>query len=368
LDNKGINLTNEKKLVLWFGSDYAGCGFLRTVFPNDLLNATYSREIALGKYEGIVSSRFFIDKVILKSVKAIHFQRQLLDNQIRFIELLWKLKKDNPTILDYKIIYDTDDLFSEIPKYNYCAQFVTPDKIDLPSNIQRIKNSVDLVTTSTRPLLKKIKELGDINQCKFEVVPNYIPKHIYGTYNHKPKNVKPRILWAGSTTHYCSNHKGDFEPIYDLVKNTVDEFDWVFFGIRKLSGWIEEFKGKVKIMKWTSILEYPSEIKKVNADFGVAPLIENSFNESKSNIKFLDYASSDLVAMCSNVEAYRHDAKEFITGDWKQDRSRILEIFNNDELRQEILEKQRRTLSKYWLENNIDHYLSILGIKTGGDK
>jgi hypothetical protein len=353
----------DKKFVMWFVSDFAGCGFLRSLLPNELLNSVYGRK---QKYEGLATNHFILDKNALKSAKAIHFQRQVLPHQIDFIELFRRIRNENPDTLTYKLIYDMDDLFTEIPTYNYCYPKFLPNVLDINGSIQRIKNSVDVMTFSTYPLKKKIMEIGENKDCKFEVVPNFLPRYVYGGNAIKIKNLKPRIVWAGSSTHLATNNKGDFEPIYELLKNTCDEFEWIFCGLKKLQGWMLEFDGKIKLMPWVSLLDLPYKLKELNADFGVAPLLDNNFNRSKSNIKLLDYCSAGIIAICSKVKPYEEESKVFLYGKWEEDRKQILDIFNSEQKKEEILTKQRRLLERYWLENNLDTYVKLFDLNIGG--
>jgi len=350
----------ENNLVLWYLSDFAGCGYLRSIFPNDILNSSYGRK---EQYAGVASNYFITDKNVFSKAKAIHFQRQITPQQVQFIELFRKLRDDNPTILKYKIIYDLDDLYTEIPPYNYCwDKFIKQDVLD---GFEKIKHYVDIFTTSTYFLKKKIMELGP-GACKMEVMPNYIPRYIYGGNVIKTKNEKPRIAWAGSETHFNWVDMGDFKPIYDLVKNTWQEFDWMFLGIRKFQGWMEEFQGKVKNVPWTSLFDFPRKLKDINADFGVAPLIDNNFNRAKSNIKCLDYWSADIIPICSNLNPYSETADLFFSGDWKVDRDMIWDIFNSTEKTESIIKRQKRKLEKYWLENHMEDYLELFDFKKVG--
>ncbi len=84
--------------------------------------------------------------------------------------------------------------------------------------------------------------------------------------------------------------------------------------------------------------------KELNIDFGMAPLINNIFNNAKSNIKYLDYVTSDIVTIGSREEPYKN-IEVYIKNDWREDKEQILNIFNNDDLRKDILKKQNEFVS-----------------------
>ena len=251
-------------------------------------------------------------------------------------------------------------MFGYIPSYNGASKYYNQPAIQ--ENIKLITNLVDIFTVSTYDLKKEIESLG--GSCKVKIVPNYVPKFLYRPYEVPlPKNEKPKIVWAGSNTHFSNIEQGDFEIIYDLITNTLDEFDWVLMGMSQIPQWLNHIKGKVQFVNWIkSFNEFPSALRNINADFGVAPLLDNRFNRCKSNIKLLDYCSADTIAICSKVAPYKKEAQVFFSGDWKADRDKIIELHNDKAQKTKILNKQRRLLEKYYLENNVSKYKDLLNI------
>ena len=345
----------ESKLTLWFSSDFGGCGHIRSLWVNDALNSYYGSKKL---YEGLASSRFIVDANILKNSKIYHFQRQITDGQLDYIKFIYKYRNENHK--DGLIFYDLDDRVSDIPEYNYARRFFnTPN---LAKNLLTILDIADIITVSTQEMADWVKSYKA--KSKVIVVPNYVPKTIYKPYDFvKSKNDKPRIIWAGSANHYSETDKGDFEPIFDLINNTVTEFDWYMVGIRKFPSWLKHLEGKINLVPWNPMVAFPSALKSLNGDFGFAPLVQNIFNEAKSNIKLLDYWSADLVTMTSKMKPYIKDNDLFFSGDWKNDREVILNIFNDETLKNNIIKKQNIKLSKYWLEDNLNLYMDMFNLK-----
>jgi len=355
--------TNKQKaitpcLTIHYVADHSGCGAIRTIFPNDILNSTYGQS---KKYEGIVSSRFFIDQNLLANAKVIRFQRQITNDQLKFIELIRQIRDKNN--LPYKIIYDVDDLYTNVPNYNAASKFYNQPFIK--ENVSKVVNLVDIFTVTTYELKKEIETFK--GTCKVKVIPNYVPKYIYRPTKEiiKKENNKPTVLWAGSATHFSLHDQGDFSLILDLIKNTTKEFDWLIMGISKdhIPYWFKDIAPKVKIINWMrSIQSFPSFLKELNADFGLAPLLNNPFNKCKSNIKCLDYASADILSICSNIVTYKDDSKVFLQDDWKEDRDQIIDIFQNKQKKEEIINKQNKMLDKYYLETKgISKYKELFG-------
>lgn len=348
---------NESNLIIWFPSDFGGCGHLRSLWINESLNSYFGSK---KKYEGMTSSRFIVDKNILIYAKAFHFQRQITKNQLDYIKFVIKFRDDNLKGKNVPVIYDCDDRFFDIPDFNYAKQFFNTE--ELKKNFIEIVNIVDIITVSTDEMADWIKSLN--GKSKIKVVPNFVPKYVYRPYDFvKKQNEKPRVIWAGSANHYSESNMGDFSVIYDLIVNTINDFDWTLVGIRNIPKWLNNVANKITTATWSPIVGFPNKLKSLNGDFGIAPLIPDIFNEAKSNIKLLDYWSADLVTITSRMKPYEKENELFFTGDWKLDRDLILNIFNNKETMQSFIQKQHKTLNKYWLEDNLKIYMDLFNLK-----
>lgn len=348
-------MADDSKLILWFTSDFGGCGHLRSIWINEALNSYFgSRKF----YEGITTSRFIVDTNILKQAKIYHFQRQITDGQLDYMKFIRKYRDENHK--DGIIIYDLDDRISDIPEFNYARQFFHNEH--LLNNLKTIFDLVDIVTVSTDEMADWVKSYK--GKARIKVVPNLVPKSIYRPYDFiRIKNAKPRIVWAGSANHFSETDKGDFEVIYDLINNTIDEFDWVLSGVRKVPAWLSHIEKKIQTTPWTPIVNFPMVLKSLNADFAVAPLLQNIFNEAKSNIKLLDYWSADLITITSKMKPYAKENDYFFSGDWKADRELIINIFNDEDKKKAIIKRQNERLNKYYLENNLNIYMDMFNLK-----
>jgi len=230
------------------------------------------------------------------------------------------------------------------------------------NNLKTIFDLVDIVTVSTEEMADWVRSY----KCKGKVVvvPNFVPKSIYKPYEISKKvNDKPHVVWAGSGNHYSDKDKGDFEVIYDLINNTIDEFKWTLLGVRTLPSWLSHLDKKINLVPWSPIVGFPMTLKSLNADFGLAPLAQNIFNEAKSNIKLIDYWSADLVTITSKMKPYSKENENFFSGDWKVDRELIINIFNDDEKRKGIIKRQNEKLNRYWLEDNLYRYMDMFKFK-----
>lgn len=187
-------------------------------------------------------------------------------------------------------VYVLDDLITGLDKTNPFKQNI-PD--DAWGRLRYILQFCDRMVVSTTHLAETYQHLiKDI-----VVVPNRLEQ---GKWRHlksqKRTGNKPRIGWAGGTTH-----QGDLLLLEEIIRRTRDEADWVFFGmcpdeIRLL---LKEFH---PIVEFES---YPAHLASLNFDIAVAPLATTQFNRGKSNLRLLEYGILGIPVVCTDIEPYR---------------------------------------------------------------
>ncbi len=110
--------------------------------------------------------------------------------------------------------------------------------------------------------------------------------------------MKPRVGWAGSVSH-----DGDLAIIFDVVKATAKEVDWVFMGMcpEPIKPYIAEFDPGVSLDK------YPARLASLDLDLAVAPLEDVPFNHGKSHLRLLEYGVLGFPVICTDITPYRGD-------------------------------------------------------------
>ncbi len=134
--------------------------------------------------------------------------------------------------------------------------------------------------------------------CKSWIVPNYIDETVWGKLqSQRNVSTKPRVGWAGA-----QQHLGDLQLLEAVVRETASEVDWVFFGMCP-----ESILPLVKEVHDPVLFEaYPEKLATLNLDLAVAPLERNKFNESKSNLRLLEYGILGWPVIASDVEPYQN--------------------------------------------------------------
>ena len=285
-------------------ADYSGCGFWRILWPEQFINAE-----GLGCSTSLTAMIF--DPRWYTGVKSVKVQRQASNDQKEFIKHLKNIQREH----GFKIIYEVDDVVfrEDIPDYNKFKFAFDNDEIR--NNCIEIINMCDEVTV-TCDYMRKLyqKRTG---KKEITVIPNFVPYgwmgHQYNKqqiwHNYDKNKRRPRVLYTGSGAHYDVDNKNggidDFSHVLDVVRNTIDKYQWVFVGAfpPPLAHYVQS--GQIEFHQWQSLNNYPSFIASLNAQVMIAPLQDNSFNNSKSDIKFIEACVLGLPCLVQDMDTYK---------------------------------------------------------------
>lgn len=285
-------------------ADYSGCGFWRILWPELLINS-----------EGYGCSQsqtaMIFDPRWYTGVKCVKVQRQASNDQKEFIKYLKTVQQDH----GFKIVYEVDDVVfrEDIPDYNKFKFAFDNDEIR--NNCIEIINMCDEVTVTCDYMRKLYQERT--GKKEITVIPNFVPYHWMGHYynkqqiwnNYDKNKKKPRVLYTGSGAHYDVDNKNggidDFSHVLDVVRNTIDKYQWVFVGAFPPALTPHVQSGKIEFHPWQSLNKYPAFIANLGAQVMIAPLQDNSFNNSKSDIKFIEACVLGLPCLVQDMETYK---------------------------------------------------------------
>jgi glycosyltransferase involved in cell wall biosynthesis len=342
----------EPKSIIVYPSDKNGCGFYRTFIPLRYMCVKYP-EYHLSEFYA-----YHFDLNYVRRAAYIRFQRQVTQKQK---ELMMQYRYQiNKCGSKAKMVYELDDLVHGIAANNILAyQFYTPSR---KNNLVDIFRMMDTVTFSTGFLKEYYQNNYQINNSV--VIPNFLPKYLWGSCGkrdkaRKDKRGRPRVLWAGSASHLGKG--GDLEFLMPLIKKTLNDIQWVFFGVQP-----PELQGMVEFHEWANIYDYAQKLDSIDADMALAPIVDNEFNLAKSDLKILEYSALGLPTIASSI-GNKRGPYDLIPGLKTLDNnadawySAIMEWYKNPEEAKKYLEAGQIELSKRWLENesNIGLYRKV---------
>ena len=203
-----------------------------------------------------------------------------------YIEAMKKYKRVNSAF----IVFGQDDLMTALPPKNPFAKTAYKD---IKKRVRKCLSLADRLVVTTEPLAHALSGMVD----DIRVVPNYLDESIWGDLQSRRRAcAKPRVGWAGA-----QQHLGDLELLEEVVRETASEVDWVLFGMcpQFLRPYVKEVHDAVKFE------QYPGKLAQLNLDIALAPLEHNRFNESKSNLRLLEYGVLGWAVIASDIPPYR---------------------------------------------------------------
>lgn len=346
-------------------ADYGGCGYWRMIWPEYCLNS-YQKICISGLTCMVMDVRFY------QGLKAIRMQRQATPVQNAFIK---ELKKAQPQ-MGYRLIYEVDDIVfkDDIPDYNRCKEAFVSDEII--NSILDIMSQMDEITVCSE--FMKNYYIEKTGNKKITYVPNYPPKFWLDRFYNKKrieelydKNKKrPRILYAGSGTHIDVTNKtgmkDDFEHVVQEIIKARKKFKFVWKGCYPLA--VKPFidNGEMEYIDWSQLMDLPQSIYDIGANATFAPLQDNIFNKSKSNIKIIESGAFGLPGSYQDICTYQEAEFKFKNG---SDLISQLEYITSDFDRyMKLSGKARKFTEGLWLEDHIDEYQAIYTTEWGSEE
>jgi len=364
------NLTQQKQVqspkppeqelprFLNYYADYSGCGHWRMIWPEQVMNA-HNKAVVHGTTVMNVDSRYYVN------TKGVRIQRQATPQQLEFVKFLRQLANKN----NFRLIYEIDDIcFAEdIPDYNkYKTAFTDPA---IRKSAQEMMALCDEITV-TCPFMRDYyrDKTGNNNVT---VIPNFMPKFwldrfydVNRTMESYDRNKrKPRILYAGSGAHFDVEQrvkfKDDFHHVNDVIRKTVDKYQWIFLGAHPLPIIDLVRSGKVEFHPWKRLYEYGKGLYDLNVNMIVAPLQDNTFNRAKSDLKYIEASALGLPIACQDMCTYENAPIKFKTGAEMIDQ--IDTTLQDRKRYKAICKKGRQYAETRWLEDdkNIDCYVEL---------
>lgn len=348
----------ELPRFLNYYADYSGCGHWRMIWPEQIMNA-HNKAVVHGTTVMNLDPRYYVN------AKAVRIQRQATPQQLQFVKWLRSMADKN----NFRLIYEIDDIcfHEDIPDYNKYKTAFTDPKIR--QSAQQMMEICDEITV-TCPFMRDYYA-SKTNNKNVTIIPNFMPKFWIGgksdlnrTMESYEKNKrKPRILYAGSGAHFDvenrTKFRDDFEHVNDVIRRTVDKYQWVFLGAHPLP--IRDLiqNGKIEFHPWKRLYEYGQGLYDLNVNMIVAPLQDSTFNRAKSDLKYIEACALGLPIACQDMCTYENAPIKFKTGD--EMIAQIEHTLQDRKRYKSICKKAFQYAETRWLEDdkNIDCYVEL---------
>jgi hypothetical protein len=217
-----------------------------------------------------------------------------------------------------RVVFDTDDALDLIPRENVNYRGVQ-DRLDL---YDFLIEEADVVTTTTPTLAADLRGRNP----NVVILPNSADPEEWRVL---PRQTGVRIGWTGSPTHFH-----DLAVALDAVRELQKRHDFTFvlqgicedpsleqfyarlaathgkafsnspFG-KSVKRFLAELRGiGYEFHPMVEFARHPEKVCELGLDIGIAPLVQDQFNQYKSCIKYYEYALSGAITVASRVLPY----------------------------------------------------------------
>lgn len=284
-----------------------------------------------------------------READVIVFQMVHVESSLRTIYALKDAYPDTP------ILAEIDDDITYTPEYNPATKVYFPGSPFTDVALKQFRNSDGMIVST--PYLKEV--YSEYNEHIY-VVPNSIDLELWD----KAKRIsKPgiRIGWAGG-----ANHEKDLAMLENIIPRIVGKYPHArFVLVHGVPHSIRKLNGVETIYKFARVDRYPQHIANQGWDIAMAPLIPNSFNYGKSNLRWLEAAALGIPCVASKVghfaETIRH-GQDGLLAETEEEFERHLEaLITNKKLRRAIgMAARQRIATDFNVDNVAQQYAEFL--------
>jgi hypothetical protein len=163
--------------------------------------------------------------------------------------------------------------------------------------VEAVLAESDVVVVTTAPLAAAVTRHASARAVC--VIPNALPVDVIELSRPNLGQKEVRIGWAGSPTH-----GDDWDAVRTPVEAILQRPEVrVVLLTKNAPTWLAAHP-RVEIHKPVDFSQYYWKLSTLHLDLALAPLAAHVFNESKSNLKALDFAALGLPLVASRVGPY----------------------------------------------------------------
>ena len=316
------------------------CGYIRLVQPIDYLNRiNHNLNVSISD----------TSKLLIENADIIICQRHV-------VKSLGDAKKmiRHCRVRNIKIIYDLDDDLINIPCDHSEYKYLNP----LSNIVVEFISEANEVWVSTSHLKEKIKHLR--NDAK--IIQN---KHDHRIWLKRNQRVAPcekiRLVYMGTATH---------DKEYEFLETVAQRLNSKYkkqitidiVGATNKHMMSDPFRRIIPDNPSGTYHGFAGWFINQNWDIGLAPLMENKFNESKSAIKLMDYAACRLAIIATPqyeyLKSFSHEnGIHYVVNNAEKWAETVSMLIDDIDLRRASAQKTyAHYIKNHLLKNNFSEY------------
>lgn len=306
-------MLDNKLCVLFIQGARNGCDFYRIYQPGKKLIETDTMVCALSSMLSSEDMELWIDKadVFLFQKTSDTWLKFMYENKDKK-KFIMDQDDDNFAVSPYNPGYrdfgvKEVDYFlgdgSKVKLRDGDDKMFSGGKFDIEKNkrnLQLLRTSLSLahkVTTPSPLLSGKIKRINS----NTAIIPNFL-----NFENWSPVDIE-KDDWVRIGYQCGWSHFEDFWEIQEALRIVMEKYSNVRLVImgqaydKPMENYPQE---RIDKIPWVDMETYPWRLKCLNLDIGIAPLVNNEFNNGKSVIKWEEYSALKIPTVASNVIPY----------------------------------------------------------------
>ena len=253
-----------------------------------------------------------------------------------------------------KLVYETDDDLLGVEKNSPSYEYVNR----VSNSIIDLIDASDVITVTTPALASKFDE------NKTVIIPNYYVNSVFDIKDDIKTNGKLKLGFYGTLTH-----SKDLFLIKNVILRLKEKYDFDFEVIGGFNAednvnedWFESIELPPNNMDFEKFMPWLS--KRVNWDIALVPLEDSSFNQCKSELKFIELAVLGLPGVYSDMCVYNSVVDDGVNGflasnedEWVQ---KIEKLILDESLRIKFRKNALNVvLSQYKIEDRVNQWDDI---------
>jgi len=328
----------------------SGCWLYRQFLPGEALKSKGHdvKYIALGKQ---------IEQKWLEYPDVVVFTRVYPTDPMIAVRQFKRMGK--------KVVYEIDDDLWHVNPDNPSVSISSDKRVQY----EKLMSEVDAITTTTEVLAKLLRKFNK----NVYVCPNSISYNIFKERDDNNDILK--IGYAGASSHWedltlvtkaLIELQKKHEFVFHVQGMTGTPLESEMYGYQQILRHglrPEQNTYMKKALDWFDQVRelrffhtpfyppelYPSVLKRTSFDIGLAPLMDNEFNHSKSCIKFYEYAATGTATLASDVLPYNKEVGYCAKNTQKDWTKKLEKLIVDKKFRKQLLAKQQK-----WVRENRD--------------
>lgn len=193
------------------------------------------------------------------------------------------------------IVWDNDDDITALPRSNPLYQrFGGVRLVRVRADVRQMCRLADVVTTPSEVLAERFRQLGADD---VRVLENCVADHYLDVKPAKHDGIT--IGWLAGVEHQVDHQQLRLEQVLARLLDTHPDVRVTSIGLGL--GLDSERYRRIGLLRW--LTELAPAIAEF--DIGIAPLVDDPFNQARSDIKLKEYGSVSVPWLASPVGPYR---------------------------------------------------------------